>query len=46
MENSERKSVIVQFRVPPDESKKLQVTTKSVGKKLSNWLRETSLRAT
>jgi hypothetical protein len=46
LESSERKSVVVQFRVTPDESRKLEHAAESGGKRLSDWLRERTLAAT
>lgn len=46
LDSSEKKSVIVQFRVTPTEGKKLEKAAKTGGKKLSDWLRDQALSAT
>jgi hypothetical protein len=44
LDDGEKKSVIVQFRVTESESKKLAEKASRAGKKsISDWLRETAL---
>lgn len=46
LDEAERRSVIVQFRVTESESKKLAAKASRAGKKsISDWLRETALAA-
>lgn len=45
LEDSEKRSVIVQFRVTPEEREQLEKAADTTDKRLSDWLRDQAVRA-
>lgn len=44
LSDSERRSVVTQFRCTPEERERMERAAKSRGKRLSDWLRELAIR--
>jgi len=45
LEDGEKRSVIVQFRVTPEERESLEKAADTQDKRLSDWLRDQAVRA-